>query len=56
MDFNIPTVIICVALAAVVALIVAKLVRDKKKGRSSCGCGCEHCAMSDACHSKSKNA
>ena len=56
MEFNIPTVIICLALAAVVALIITKMVRDKKKGRSSCGCGCDRCAMSDACHGKNKNA
>ena len=32
--------------------IVLRLYHNKKNGKSSCGCGCEHCAMSDKCHSK----
>jgi hypothetical protein len=34
----------------IVALIIFSLIRDKKKGNSSCGCGCAHCAMAGACH------
>lgn len=52
---NIATIVICLILAAVVAAVVVKLVRDKKKGRSSCGCGCSNCAMSGCCH-KSDNS
>ena len=47
---NIATLLIVAALIATVALIVRKLVRDKKAGRSSCGCGCAGCPMSGACH------
>lgn len=43
-----PTVLICLGLAAFVALLVYSLVRDKKKGRSCCG-GCGGCAMNGAC-------
>ncbi|MBQ9948762.1 MAG: FeoB-associated Cys-rich membrane protein, partial [Oscillospiraceae bacterium] len=28
-------------LAAVVGVIIFKMVRDKKAGKSHCGCGCE---------------
>lgn len=49
---NIATIIICVLLLAVVAAVIGKMVRDKKKGKSSCGCGCANCAMSGSCHSK----
>ena len=49
---NLATIIICVVLAAVVSLIVAKMIRDKKKGKTSCGCGCSGCAMSGSCHQK----
>lgn len=34
----------------VVALIIFKLVRDKKAGRNSCGCGCSACSASEVCH------
>lgn len=46
---NAATVILCALLVLIVAAVVVKLARDKKKGRHSCGCGCEHCALSDGC-------
>lgn len=49
---NLATVLICAVLLLIVAAIIRKLGKDKKKGNSSCGCGCAHCAMADACHSK----
>jgi len=49
---NIATIIICVILLAVIAAIIGKMVRDKKKGKSSCGCGCANCTMNGSCHSK----
>ena len=48
---NLATVLIC-AVLLIVAAIIRKLGKDKKKGNSPCGCGCAHCAMADACHSK----
>ena len=48
---NIATVIICLVLIAVVAAIIVSLVRNKKKGKSSCGWNCAHCAMAGSCHS-----
>ena len=44
-----PTVLICMALIALVALLIYGLIRDKKKGSSCCG-GCGHCPMSGQCH------
>lgn len=46
------TIIISLALAAVVALIVYSMLRDKKRGKSSCGANCAHCSMAGTCHSK----
>ena len=39
-------------LLVIVALIVVKMIKDKKAGRSSCGCGggCSGCASSSICH------
>ena len=47
---NIGNIIIFLVLAAIVAGAIAVLVRDKKKGKSSCGSNCAHCAMSGSCH------
>lgn len=49
---NIGTILILAALIAVVAGIVAGMLRDRKKGKSSCGCGCSNCAMKGCCHSE----
>lgn len=51
---NISTVLISLGLLIIVAAIIAKMVKDKKKGKSSCGCNCAHCAMSGSCHSNIK--
>lgn len=48
---NISTIIVCLVLIAVVAAIVAYMVRNKRRGKSSCGCGCQNCAMKGSCHS-----
>lgn len=47
---NLATVLVCLVLAAIVAAIIVKLVRDRRKGKSSCGCNCAHCAMAGSCH------
>lgn len=49
---NIGTILISAVLLLVVVLIIRKLVKDKKKGKSSCGCNCAHCTMSGSCHQK----
>lgn len=49
---NMATIIICAVLLLIVAAILAGLIRDKKKGRSSCGCGCANCPMNGSCHQK----
>ena len=49
---NIATIAICAVLIAVCALIIARMIINRKKGKSSCGCGCADCAMKGACHPK----
>lgn len=49
---NSATIIVCIILAAVIAAIIIGLIRKKKKGISSCGCGCANCQMNGACHRK----
>lgn len=47
---NIATILICLVLILIVTAIIVYLVREKKRGRSSCGGGCKGCPMSGSCH------
>jgi len=51
---NIWTIVVSLILIAIVTLIIIKLIKDKKKGRSSCGCNCGNCPMSGSCKSSQK--
>ena len=51
---NLGTILICLALLAIVTFIIVHLVRQKKQGKSSCGCNCAHCAMHGSCHNAAK--
>lgn len=46
------TILIAAVVAAVFLAIVIKGIINKKKGKSSCSCGCSGCALKDTCHSK----
>ena len=48
---NAATVIVALIVAALIAVIIVKTVRDVRSGKSkcSCGCGCEGCALRDRC-------
>ena len=47
---NLLTIIILSILAAAIFAIILSLIRDKRKGRTSCGNNCAHCAMAGKCH------
>lgn len=49
---NIGTIVICLVLAVTVMFILRSLIRQKKQGKSSCGCGCANCAMHGSCHAQ----
>lgn len=46
---NLGTIVIGLALAGLIALLVCSLWKGKKQGKSSCSCGCSHCAMRGEC-------
>ena len=50
---NAGTILVSLLLIGVVALIVARLRRDKKRGKSSCGGNCGCCPMAGSCHKPS---
>lgn len=47
---NLGTIVVGLILLIIVGLIIFKLVKDKKNGKSACGCGCANCAMKGSCH------
>lgn len=49
---NSATILISIALTAVVTLIIIYIIRKRRKGRSCCGCNCAGCPMSGSCHPK----
>jgi len=51
---NIGTIICGAVVLLILVLVIRSLIKDKKKGRSSCGCSCAHCAMAGRCHEISK--
>ncbi|MBQ7736265.1 MAG: FeoB-associated Cys-rich membrane protein [Oscillospiraceae bacterium] len=47
---NAGTVLVALVLLSAVALILAGMRRDRRQGRTSCGCSCENCALHGQCH------
>ena len=46
---NLGTIVVSLVLILIVGLIIRSMIRDKKRGKSSCGCKCSHCPMSASC-------
>ena len=46
---NIGTIAVCLALCGVVFAVVFRMLKNKKKGKSSCSCGCSGCPFSGKC-------
>lgn len=51
---NLATILISAFLLALCIGIVIKSRRDRKKGKTSCGCGCSGCSMNGMCHPQNK--
>lgn len=49
---NIGTIGVSILLIVILGLVIRSMIRNQKSGKSSCGCGCEHCASSGVCHSE----
>ena len=50
------TALVGIILLAIVTAISVSLIRNKQKGKTSCGQNCAHCAISGTCHSQKKKA
>jgi hypothetical protein len=47
---NAGTIIVSLLLITMITAIITHLLRNKKQGKSSCGCNCGSCPMSGSCH------
>ncbi len=47
---NVPTLLVCLVLLAVVAAIVGRGIYNKRHRKGGCGCGCDGCGHRDICH------
>ena len=50
---NAGTIIVLLLLIGMVTAILIKLRKDKKQGKSTCGCSCGSCPMAGTCHKQS---
>ena len=46
---NLGTIVVCLAVIALLTAVIVVMIRNKKKGKSSCGCSCGNCPMSGSC-------
>jgi hypothetical protein len=49
---NVSTIVISLILVGLVSLVIRKMLRDKRKGITSCGTSCNGCAMAGSCCGK----
>ena len=49
---NLGTIIVLLILAVIVGSVIRTLIKNKKKGKSSCGCNCSACPAGGVCHKK----
>ena len=54
LEAHLPTVLVGVALVALLTAVILYLIRVKKHGKTTCGCGCAGCPMKDSCHTDKK--
>ena len=47
---NIGTIFTLAVLTTAVILIIMYMRKNKRMGKTSCGCGCKNCAMRGTCH------
>ena len=47
---NIGSIIIGAVILVILVLIIRSLLKNKKQGKTSCGCGCSSCLMNGSCH------
>jgi hypothetical protein len=49
---NLANIVIILGIVLAVFFVIRGLIRDKKAGKSSCGCSCSECGACQACHAQ----
>ncbi len=47
---NIGTIIVSIILLVIVGFVIRSLIVNKRKGKTTCGCGCANCPSAGICH------
>lgn len=47
---NWASLVVGLAVAAVILAVILKMIRDKKQHKSTCGCSCSGCPGANDCH------
>lgn len=47
---NIGTILVLLVVLLVIGGAIATVVKNKRSGKSGCGCGCANCALKGQCH------
>lgn len=50
MQQNMATILISAVVFGLVAAVAIKMIKDRRKGASGCGCGCDRCPSARSCH------
>ena len=51
---NAATMVVCLLLLAAVAAVIVHMVKNRKAGKTSCGCNCGGCPMKNGCEKQQK--
>ena len=51
---NLPTILVGLAVAALVVAVIVSEVKNRRKGSCGCGYGCAGCANAGICHPEKK--
>ena len=52
---NIGNIVVSLIIIAVVAVALYFIIKNRRNGRSFCGCGCSSCAMKEDCRYDEKH-
>lgn len=52
LSVNIGTILVAIVIFSVISFVAVKVIRDRIKRKTVCGCGCSQCPLSKKCRGK----